>query len=251
MRRALVLAAMALAAGSCGDGDPAFEPQEVGELTLPARVSGPSIEAAAPNGFVKLFWAGVNLGSTIPARQPGEVAATREDYDRWLDGMGELGVRVVRIYTILRPAFYDALDDYNEDHADQPIFFMQGVWVPDEERAHLDGRRLRPGRRRRGSGPRSRMPSPSSTATPSCRSGPATRAGDSAATSPAGCWRSRSASNGTRMRCARPTARTPAGSRLRDAISAPRRMRPRWRAGSPRCSTTRRRTTPSAAGAGR
>ena len=129
-----MLAALALAAGSCGDGDPAFEPRKVGDLTLPARVTGPTIEAAAPDGFVKLFWAGVNLGSTIPGHQPGEVAATRDDYDRWLDGMGELGVRVVRIYTILRPEFYDALAKYNDDHEDRPIFFIQGVWVPDEER---------------------------------------------------------------------------------------------------------------------
>jgi hypothetical protein len=133
VRRAIVLAALVIAAGSCGDGDPAFEPRELGEVKVPARVAGPSIEAAAPSGFVKLFWAGVNLGSTIPGYQPGEVAATREDYDRWLDGMGDLGVRVVRICTILRPAFYDALADYNDDHQDRPIFFMQGVWVPDEE----------------------------------------------------------------------------------------------------------------------
>ena len=129
-----MLAALALAAGSCGDGDPAFEPRQVDELTLPARVEGRSIAAAAPDGFVSLFWAGVNLGSTIPGHQPGEVAATREDYDRWLADMGEMGVRVVRIYTILRPAFYDALADYNDDHEDRPIFFIQGVWVPDEER---------------------------------------------------------------------------------------------------------------------
>jgi hypothetical protein len=46
---------------------------------------------------------------------------TRDDYDGWLSDMGEMGVRVVRIYTILRPAFYDALADYNDDHKERPI----------------------------------------------------------------------------------------------------------------------------------
>jgi hypothetical protein len=112
---------------------PRFEPRSVGDLTLPARVDGRAIAVATADGFSPRFWSGVNLGSTVPGRQPGEVAATREDYDRWLAGMGELGVGVVRIYTILRPAFYDALAAYNAEHADRPILFMQGVWVPEEE----------------------------------------------------------------------------------------------------------------------
>ena len=85
------------------------------------------------DGFVPLFWAGVNLGSTVPGSQPGEVAATRADYDRWFEGIGDLGARVVRIYTILRPDFYDALAAYNESHSDRPLFFIQGVWIPEEE----------------------------------------------------------------------------------------------------------------------
>jgi hypothetical protein len=113
--------------------EPSFEPSRVGELTLPARVDGRSIAAATKDGFAPLFWAGVNLGPTVPGRQPGEVAATREDYDRWFTGMGEFGARVVRIYTILRPSFYEALASYNSSHADRPIFLIQGVWVPEEE----------------------------------------------------------------------------------------------------------------------
>jgi hypothetical protein len=136
---AVAVATLVLAAGCFGDDgeenalEAAFAPRQVADLTLPARVRGDSIEAAAPDGFVPIFWAGVNLGSTIPGRQPGEVAATRADYDRWLGGIGELGARVVRIYTILRPSFYDALGAYNSAHADRPLFFVQGVWLPGEE----------------------------------------------------------------------------------------------------------------------
>jgi hypothetical protein len=169
VRRALVLAlavigvrvlVVVVAFGRSSDDDegPRFEPRRVGNLTLPAQVDGPAI-AATEDDFAPQFWPGVNLGSTIPGHQPGEVAVTREDYDRWLAGMGDLGVRVVRIYTILRPAFYDALAAYNAEHPERPIYFIQDVWIPEEElnetgnaysRAVTEGLRGRDrGRRRR------------------------------------------------------------------------------------------------------
>jgi hypothetical protein len=128
------VAALALTAACGGDGGGdglPYAARTVEGLKLPARVAGPAIQAATEDDFVSRFWAGVNLGSTVPGTQPGEVAATRADYDRWLEGMGDLGVRVVRIYTILRPAFYDALAAYNKEH--EPLFFIQGVWIPEEE----------------------------------------------------------------------------------------------------------------------
>jgi hypothetical protein len=132
-----------LAAG-CFGGDQdastaAFAPRQLDGVTLPARVQGRTIEAAAKDGFVPIFWAGLNLGSTVPGRQPGEVAATRADYDRWLSGIGDLNARVIRIYTILRPSFYDALGAYNSAHPDRPLFFIQGVWLPPEEEFYASG----------------------------------------------------------------------------------------------------------------
>jgi hypothetical protein len=133
IRAVLAACAVALVASGCGDSEPPFATQKVDGMTLPARVEGRDVAAATGKGFSPVFWAGVNLGSTVPGRQPGEVAATRADYDRWLDGIGDLGARVVRIYTILRPAFYDALAAYNDKHAERPLFFIQGVWIPEEE----------------------------------------------------------------------------------------------------------------------
>jgi hypothetical protein len=43
-----------------------------------------------------------------------------------------LGHRVVRVYTILRPAFYDALAAYDRRHPRAPLRFIQGVWIPEE-----------------------------------------------------------------------------------------------------------------------
>jgi hypothetical protein len=132
---AVIAGALALATGPLSarkSPDPEFALRKMNRLTVPARVEGRSVEAATKQGFVPIFWAGVNLGSTIPGRQPGEVAATRRDYDRWLSGIGDLGARVIRIYTILRPSFYDALAAYNSKRVDRPLFFIQGVWLPGE-----------------------------------------------------------------------------------------------------------------------
>jgi hypothetical protein len=204
----VAVAALALATGCSGgkkDTGAEFATRQVDGLTLPARVDGRSVEAATTTGFVPIFWAGVNLGSTIPGHQPGEVAATRQDYDRWLSGIGDLGARVIRIYTILRPSFYDALAAYNQTHVDRPLFFIQGVWLPGETEFDASGNAYTPSVTK-GSSPRSTTPPQSSTATqhsPSARGAPPAH---TARTSRAGCLRTRSGSSGTRMPCNRPTA---------------------------------------------
>ncbi|HEU4348972.1 MAG TPA: hypothetical protein VFR35_14435, partial [Actinoplanes sp.] len=43
-----------------------------------------------------------------------------------------LGIRVVRIYTIHPPAFYQELAAHNRANPDRPLYLMQGVYLPDE-----------------------------------------------------------------------------------------------------------------------
>jgi hypothetical protein len=79
--------------------------------------------------FVPKFWAGVNLGATIPGHDPGELAITRAEYARWLTEMGALGVRVIRVYTLQRPVFYDALASYDRRHPHAPLWLLQGIYL--------------------------------------------------------------------------------------------------------------------------
>jgi hypothetical protein len=134
--RAITPVALVLVLTGCGHGTElgnAIPPQiTVDGLRMPARVHGGAVEAATADGFRPRFWAGVNLGSTTPGHLPGEVAATRHDYDRWIWQMGRLGVSTVRVYTILRPSFYDALRAYDIGHPDHPIMLIQGVWIPED-----------------------------------------------------------------------------------------------------------------------
>jgi hypothetical protein len=109
------------------------QPLTLGALRLPGQVNGPNVNVATAVGMRPQFWAGVNLGATLPGTSPGELAPKRSDYDRWLQQMGELGATSVRIYTILKPDFYDALRAYNLSHLQDPIFVLHGVWIPEEE----------------------------------------------------------------------------------------------------------------------
>jgi hypothetical protein len=149
MRPRLFVFACLLALGltACGAEDPAAPAAEPykdpglyagttmkrGGLKLPARIQGRDLALGYKGKFAARFWPGVNLGVTVPGGSPGELAPTRRDYDRWLDGMQDLGARVVRVYTILRPAFYDALAAHNQRNPRTPLYFIQGVWIPGEE----------------------------------------------------------------------------------------------------------------------
>jgi len=106
----------------------------------PAHAAGLSeLAVADAHGFrvftatgAKRFLPGINLGSTTPLHQPGELAISASDYRRWFAEMGNLGIRAVRIYTIHPPAFYDELARYNTAHPAAPLYLVQGVYLPDE-----------------------------------------------------------------------------------------------------------------------
>ncbi len=131
---ALLAAAAGVAPAAAGAASYAGAPAVVDGLRVPARAGAGTVDLATSGGaFAPRFWPGVNLGSTTPGHQPGELAATRADYDRWLAGMHALGARVVRVYTIHPPAFYAALAALNAEHPASPLRLVQGTWIPEEE----------------------------------------------------------------------------------------------------------------------
>ena len=81
---------------------------------------------------VRDFVAGVNLGPTIPGRQPGEQAIAQEDFRRWFPQMANLGFRALRVYTIMPPSFYRELRAFNLANPDSPLLLVHGAWIPEE-----------------------------------------------------------------------------------------------------------------------
>jgi hypothetical protein len=101
-------------------------------LTHVARTKGDKLLLSTRGGEVD-FVPGVNVGATLPGTQPGELAVSGSDYARWFPLMASLGLRAVRVYTILPPVFYEQLAAFNRAHPDAPLYLIQGVWIPEEE----------------------------------------------------------------------------------------------------------------------
>ncbi|WP_245665154.1 hypothetical protein [Actinoplanes subtropicus] len=78
------------------------------------------------------FLPGVDLGDTTPGHVPGDPSISAAQYRAWFAAMGQLGIRVVRIYTVHRPAFYAQLAEYNRANPDRPLYLMQGVALPND-----------------------------------------------------------------------------------------------------------------------
>jgi len=79
--------------------------------------------------FQNIFINGINLGIALPGKQPGETYIPEEYYKRWFELLGENKINVIRIYTLHRPHFYKALQDYNLAHEKNPIYVFHGVWL--------------------------------------------------------------------------------------------------------------------------
>jgi len=135
MRRAVELLALSalLAALSCGDDSAAQHdlPPTAG-TALPFKTVGDRLAVWDGTGHRPLFVKGVNLGVAVPGTFAGELAATREQYDRWFEQLGSLGFNAIRTYTLHYPRFYEALLAYNRSHPRAPLYVLHGVWLDEE-----------------------------------------------------------------------------------------------------------------------
>ncbi len=97
------------------------------------RAHGDFMQIDRGDGWEDFFVQAVNLTAGVPGTVPGELAASREDYDQWLVLMADMGVNVLRLYTLHHPRFYEAFAQYNLDHPDKPLYLLQGIWLDEIE----------------------------------------------------------------------------------------------------------------------
>lgn len=83
-----------------------------------------------------VFLTGVNMGATVPGNFPGELAIPYETYMRWFGQIADMHAKVVRVYTIMPPVFYEALHDFNQER-EAPLFLMQGIYLDETQIAEL------------------------------------------------------------------------------------------------------------------
>ena len=107
---------------------PALEPS--------MRVQGRVFELRGRDGAYRpLFLKAINLGPALPGRYPSQPPGDPAVYRGWFAGMKSCGFQAVRVYTILPPAFYDALLEFNRGRPADPLYLVHGLWVelPDDD----------------------------------------------------------------------------------------------------------------------
>lgn len=100
--------------------------------TMRFRAQGSYFQVARKDSirsWHNLLLKGVNLGVALPGKFPGQFGASPGQYRRWLEQIGAMNANVVRVYTILPPAFYWALWQYNQENPQHPLYLLQGVWA--------------------------------------------------------------------------------------------------------------------------
>jgi len=94
------------------------------------RTKGDEIQIYQNQSWSPFFSQGVNIGASLPGHYPGALPMKKEDYMRWFKQIHEMGANTIRIYTIHDPVFYESLVEFNKQHGEDPLYFMQGVWSP-------------------------------------------------------------------------------------------------------------------------
>jgi len=110
-------------------------------VTNISKVDGNSFYILENDQWNKIFVKGVNLGAGKPGAFPGEVAITYDEYYRWFGYISEMNANTIRVYTIQRPQFYNALYDFNrkaEESGKKPIYIFHGVWINETDIATIE-----------------------------------------------------------------------------------------------------------------
>lgn len=105
-----------------------------GGISYMSKVDNKSFYIDRYGKWEKSFVKGVNIGAAKPGAFPGDLAITKEDYLRWFKQISDMNADTIRVYTILKPEFYDALYEYNKTSL-KPMYIFQGTWINEDDLA--------------------------------------------------------------------------------------------------------------------
>lgn len=100
------------------------------ELEVNFRTHGDYFQARVGAAWKDIYLVGVNIGPARPGEFPSTSSRDFAVYREWLDQIAAMHANTVRVYTILPPAFYQALRAYNETTR-SPLWLVQEVWIRD------------------------------------------------------------------------------------------------------------------------
>ncbi len=97
------------------------------ELTYHFRTEGDHFARRVGDTWKPAYLVGVDLLPTLPGSFPAESVTDSALYLEWLGSISALGANSIRVYTILPPAFYRALHEFNSAGSHPPLWLVQGV----------------------------------------------------------------------------------------------------------------------------
>jgi tetratricopeptide (TPR) repeat protein len=105
-----------------------FQPvQRPATLTYDARAEGEHLDWLENGRWKPVYLRGISLTAALPGHYPSDSETDSAIYDDWLQKMSALGVNTIRVYTILPPAFYRSLYQFNTAPGHRPLQVLQGV----------------------------------------------------------------------------------------------------------------------------
>ena len=106
-----------------------------GRTRIDFRAQGDYFEALEGGHWRRVYLKGVNIGPPRPGEFPSTPPVDEETYIRWLEQIAGMNANVVRIYTLLPPAFYRALATHNKN-SERKLWLFQEIWLEERNDEH-------------------------------------------------------------------------------------------------------------------
>ncbi len=126
--------ALIITCGCIEDGPdlPTIIHDQVDGTAMVARTGSTYFSVYDDEGWHELIIKGVNIGTSLPGRWYTQFPADRDLYRQWLEDIANMNANTIRLYTLLDPAFYAVLHEYNSDPRHEKIWLIQEIWPHDD-----------------------------------------------------------------------------------------------------------------------
>ncbi|MGN0614256.1 MAG: hypothetical protein ACI4JB_10215 [Porcipelethomonas sp.] len=106
------------------------EPGREDVAAAAAAAEGENIYLISENGKEEFEIRGVQISGSLPGHYPRDGFAGKKTYKNWFGQIHDMGANTLSVCSIMPPAFYSAVYEYNHENA-EPLYVIQGISVED------------------------------------------------------------------------------------------------------------------------